>query len=137
VRAEIAHLNEDDDLHHLSPMSPLDLADFTSSFASPDGASLLQQVNSVSTITPQAEACLPCSPQRRLQPQSLLKFSAFQPEEITCMTPAYEDALRMLQLADRQDPIRELVAKKIIEAAQLGDLAREQDHRASGGTRYC
>jgi hypothetical protein len=47
----------------------------------------------------------------------LLKFSAFQPEEITCMTAAYEDALRVLQLADRQDPITELVAKKIIEAA--------------------
>ena len=51
----------------------------------------------------------------------LLKFSAFQPEEITCMTAAYEDALRVLQLADRQDPLTELVAKKIIEAAQLGE----------------
>jgi hypothetical protein len=30
----------------------------------------------------------------------LLKFQAFQPEEITCMTAAYEDALRVLQLAD-------------------------------------
>jgi hypothetical protein len=51
----------------------------------------------------------------------LLKFSAFQPEEITCMTAAYEDALRVLQLSDRQDPITELVAKKIIEAAQTGE----------------
>ena len=50
----------------------------------------------------------------------LLKFSAFQPEEITCMTAAYEDALRVLQLANRQDPLTELVAKKIIEVAQLG-----------------
>ena len=50
----------------------------------------------------------------------LLKFSAFDPEEITCMTAAYEDALRVLQLANRQDPITELVAKKIIEVAQLG-----------------
>jgi hypothetical protein len=51
----------------------------------------------------------------------LLKFSAFQPEEITSMTAAYEDALRVLQLADRQDPITELVAKKIIEVAELGE----------------
>jgi hypothetical protein len=51
----------------------------------------------------------------------LLKFSAFDPEEITCMTTAYEDALRVLQLTDRQDPLTELVAKKIIEAAQPGE----------------
>jgi hypothetical protein len=51
----------------------------------------------------------------------LLKFSAFDPEEIRCMTAAYEDALRVLQLANRQDPITELVAKKIIEVAQLGE----------------
>jgi hypothetical protein len=51
----------------------------------------------------------------------LLKFSAFQPEEITCMTAAYEDALRVLQLSDRQDPITEIVAKKINEAAQTGE----------------
>jgi hypothetical protein len=37
------------------------------------------------------------------------------------MTAAYEDALRVLRLADRQDPITELVAKKVIEAAQLGE----------------
>jgi hypothetical protein len=55
----------------------------------------------------------------------LLKFSAFDPEEITCMTAAYEDALRVLQLANRQDPITELVAKKIIEVAQAG--ARNRD----------
>ena len=51
----------------------------------------------------------------------LLKFSAFDPEMITSMTAAYEDALRVLRLADRQDPITELVAKKIIEIAQLGE----------------
>jgi hypothetical protein len=51
----------------------------------------------------------------------LLKFAAFDPEMIASMTAAYEDALRVLQLADRQDPITELVAKKIIDAAQLGE----------------
>jgi hypothetical protein len=51
----------------------------------------------------------------------LLQFSAFEPEEITRMTAAYEHALRALRLADRQDPITELVAKKIIEVARLGE----------------
>jgi hypothetical protein len=51
----------------------------------------------------------------------LLQFSAFEPKEITNMTAAYEDALRVLRLADRQDPITELIAKKIIEEAQAGE----------------
>jgi hypothetical protein len=37
------------------------------------------------------------------------------------MMAAYEDALRVLRLADRQDPLTELVAKKIIEVAQHGE----------------
>src|SRR5262245_27574203 len=51
----------------------------------------------------------------------LLRFSAFEPEEITRMTAAYEHALRAIRLAERQDPITELVAKKIIEVARLGE----------------
>jgi hypothetical protein len=51
----------------------------------------------------------------------LLKFAAFDPEDISCMTTAYEDALVVLRLADRQDPITELVAKKIIEVSQQGE----------------
>jgi hypothetical protein len=45
----------------------------------------------------------------------LLQNSAFGPDEIGCMTTAYEDALRILGLANRTDPITEIVAKKIIE----------------------
>ena len=37
------------------------------------------------------------------------------------MTQAYEDALRVLNLADRRDPIIELVARKIIEVAKTGE----------------
>jgi hypothetical protein len=51
----------------------------------------------------------------------LLKFYAFEPEMIASMTAAYEDALRALQLADREDPITEVVAKSIIEVAQQGE----------------
>ena len=51
----------------------------------------------------------------------LLQNSAFGPDEIGCMTTAYEDALRILGLANRTDPITEIVAKKIIEVAQTGE----------------
>jgi hypothetical protein len=50
----------------------------------------------------------------------LLKFAAFDPEMIASMTAAYEGALRVLRLADRQDPITELVARKIIQVARSG-----------------
>jgi hypothetical protein len=51
----------------------------------------------------------------------LLQSSAFEPEAITMMTTAYEEALRVLGLTDRQDPITEIVATKIIEVAQQGE----------------
>jgi len=38
---------------------------------------------------------------------------------LSCSQP-YEDALRALKLNDRDDPITQLVAKRIIEAAQTG-----------------
>lgn len=37
------------------------------------------------------------------------------------MTTAYEDALRVLGLIDRADPMTEILAKKIIEIAQTGE----------------
>ena len=51
----------------------------------------------------------------------LLQNSAFGPDEIKRMTKAYEDTLRALGLADRTDPITEIIAKKIIEVAQTGE----------------
>ncbi len=45
----------------------------------------------------------------------LLQNSAFAPDEIRVMSSAYEDALRALRLADRSDPITQIVAEKIIE----------------------
>ena len=52
----------------------------------------------------------------------LLQRSDFGPEEIGRMVLAYEDALIVLGLANRADPITEIVAKKIIEIAQSGEL---------------
>jgi hypothetical protein len=51
----------------------------------------------------------------------IFKTMAFEPEEIARMSAAYEETLRVLQLADRQDPITELVAGKIIEVAGTGE----------------
>jgi hypothetical protein len=51
----------------------------------------------------------------------LLQQSAFGPEEIGRMTAAYEQCLRVLNLANRADPITELVAKHVIEVAQTGE----------------
>jgi hypothetical protein len=51
----------------------------------------------------------------------IFKTMAFEPDAIAKMSVAYEEALRLLQLADRQDPITELVARKIIDVASNGE----------------
>ena len=56
----------------------------------------------------------------------LLKFAAFDPEDVSCMTTAYEDALHVLKLAEWQDPITELVAQK--------DHRRKSARRARSGS---
>ena len=50
----------------------------------------------------------------------LLRNSPLGPEEISRVTAAHEQALRALDLKDRNDPITQLVAKKIIEVHQTG-----------------
>jgi hypothetical protein len=51
----------------------------------------------------------------------LLKEAAFSPEDVRRMTAAYEAALQLLRLNDRNDPVTELVAAKIIQIFQLGE----------------
>jgi hypothetical protein len=51
----------------------------------------------------------------------IFKTRVFEPEAIAIMSAAYEDALRVLRLTDRADPITEVVAKKIIDVAELGE----------------
>lgn len=51
----------------------------------------------------------------------LLQGSAFEPEAVTRIASAYEDALRALKLADRTDPLTQIVAKKVFEIAQTGE----------------
>ena len=50
----------------------------------------------------------------------LFKNSPFGPEEIAILEAAYEAALRKLGLRQRDDPLTEFVAKKIIAIAQTG-----------------
>ncbi|WP_439400440.1 hypothetical protein ACRQ5Q_43775 (plasmid) [Bradyrhizobium sp. PMVTL-01] len=42
------------------------------------------------------------------------------PEEIARLSAAYEQALRTIGVEDRNDPLTELIAKKIIEVGQTG-----------------
>ena len=51
----------------------------------------------------------------------LLREATFSADEIARMTAAYEAALQLLHLKDRNDPVTELVAKKIIEVTRAGE----------------
>jgi hypothetical protein len=48
-----------------------------------------------------------------------LQKSAFGPDDIQRLSMAYESALRALELNNRADPITEIIAKRIIGAAQI------------------
>lgn len=45
----------------------------------------------------------------------LLKDSKLEPEQIARLNAAYSYALRSLSLVDRNDPLTEMIARKIIE----------------------
>jgi hypothetical protein len=50
----------------------------------------------------------------------LLQNSPFGPVEIAVLTDAYECTLQKLSLVDRNHPLTELIAKKVIELGQRG-----------------
>ena len=50
----------------------------------------------------------------------LLKNSTLEPEEISRITEAYEQALQTLCVKNRDDPLTEMIAKKIIKIAKTG-----------------
>ncbi len=50
----------------------------------------------------------------------LVARTSLGPEEIRLLNEAYERALRALHLVDRNDPLTEMVAKKIIEVSKAG-----------------
>jgi hypothetical protein len=49
-----------------------------------------------------------------------IEEGAFGPDEIAAITDAYEAALAVLRLTDRDDPITELIAKAILDIARTG-----------------
>ncbi|WGS18714.1 MULTISPECIES: hypothetical protein [unclassified Bradyrhizobium] len=49
-----------------------------------------------------------------------LQTDAMAPKEASLVTKAYEQALHTLCVKDRNDPLTEMIAKKIIEIAQTG-----------------
>ena len=51
----------------------------------------------------------------------LLENSAFEPEHVEAMSTAFEDICRELGLAQRDNPLRELVARQVIEFARRGE----------------
>jgi hypothetical protein len=51
----------------------------------------------------------------------LLQNAGFTPEQIKIMATAYEGTLIALALKDRNDPITEMIAKKIIAHAECGE----------------
>ncbi len=50
----------------------------------------------------------------------LIQNYAFEPEDIERLVTAHELTLRALRLKDRDDPITQLVAEKIIAIGRLG-----------------
>ena len=51
----------------------------------------------------------------------MIQRASYGPEEIERLTTAYQGALLLLKLANRIDnPINEIVAKRIIDAAKTG-----------------
>src|SRR5262249_14713948 len=67
----------------------------------------------------------------------LLKNHAFGPDEIRVLTTAFEDTLRSLHLANRGDPVTEIIARRIIELAQQGerDPVRLREHAIDAVSR--
>ena len=51
----------------------------------------------------------------------LVREAAFDRADINQMVAAYEAALDALRLVDREDPVTELIAKKIIEIVRSGE----------------
>lgn len=60
-----------------------------------------------------------------------LRNEPFDPEQIEIMSAAFLDACSALGLADRTDPVTQLVAVRIIELAQRGIRSRTELFRGA------
>ena len=50
----------------------------------------------------------------------LIQNLSFNQDDIDRLSAAYEDALRALPISDRDDPVNQIVAQRIIEGARAG-----------------
>jgi hypothetical protein len=50
----------------------------------------------------------------------LIQRLSFDQDDIERLSAAYEEALRALHISDRDDPINEIIAQRIIEGARAG-----------------
>jgi hypothetical protein len=50
----------------------------------------------------------------------LIRNLAFSQDDIERLSAAYEEALRALHISDRDDPINQVIAQRIIEGARAG-----------------
>ena len=48
-------------------------------------------------------------------------YHSFGPDDIKVLTAAFDDALRASGLTNRADPIANIIAKRIIDLARLGE----------------
>ena len=55
----------------------------------------------------------------------LLRREVFEPEDVELLAVVYEDVAKMLGVTDQNAPIRELIARKLIELAQAGERDAE------------
>jgi hypothetical protein len=51
----------------------------------------------------------------------LQRDPSFAPDEVEALTAAFEDTLRRLRLAQREDPVTLTVARLIVELAKQGE----------------
>jgi hypothetical protein len=56
----------------------------------------------------------------------LLQDGGFDPEVVAAMSAAFEETCRTLGLAERTDPLRDLVARTILECARMGERNPER-----------
>jgi hypothetical protein len=50
----------------------------------------------------------------------LRRYGVFAPEEVAMLGNVFDDVLQKLNLADRNDPVTEMVAKKLVDLANSG-----------------
>jgi hypothetical protein len=63
-----------------------------------------------------------------------VREAVFDPEIIQVMAGAYEELLGDLEVADRNDPFAEVIAKEVLRAARLGVRDVAEIHQRVLGT---